>query len=108
MEFWYGGALALSAIALFAMAITRFGVSSPVDRWLCGVGSVLVGWPAFHLLFLYEGEPYRAFYFAFVLPVYASYRLFRGFRNRKADRAERATSAAAVAAGDEWRSTRRW
>jgi hypothetical protein len=108
VEFWYGCLLGLSAVGLLAMAATRFGTDSVIDRILCGVGGVLIGYYAFHMLFLFEGGRYKLYYFAFVLPLYVGYRLIRGFLRRDADRAQRAKYAEATAAAEEWRSTRRW
>lgn len=108
MELWYGCALGLSALGLLAMAITRFGTKSTVDRLLCGLGAIVAGWFAFHMLFRYEGGRYQLYWAAFVLPVYVAYRLVQGFRNREADAARRVEYADAVATANEWRSQRRW
>ncbi|MEV4413547.1 hypothetical protein [Catellatospora sp. NPDC049609] len=108
MALWYGCALALSGFALFAMAVTRFGTTSVVDRLLCAAIAVPVLIYAYHLLFRYEGGQVLVFYAAFVLPFYVGFRLVRGFRRREADRAERAAAAASAATIEDWRSTRRW
>lgn len=108
MHLLYVCVLGLSALALLAMAVTRFGTDSVTDRVLCGVGGALAGWYAFHLAFHYEGGRYVLYFWPFVVPLYVGYRLFRGFRNRAADRAKREAYASAAASADEWRSARRW
>jgi hypothetical protein len=108
VQFWYVGALALSAVTLLGMAVTRFGTDSVVDRILCAAGAVGIGWYAYHLAFRYEGGAYMLYWAPFVIPIYAGYRLVRGFLNRAADREKRAASAVAAAEAKEWTSTRRW
>jgi hypothetical protein len=100
--------LGLSALALLAMAVTRFGTNSVVDRIIHGVLGAGAAAYVIWLAFFVRNGPILVFQAAYLLPIFASFRLVQGFRRRKQDAAERADYRDGVRAADAWRAQRRW
>ncbi|MBQ1047972.1 MULTISPECIES: hypothetical protein [unclassified Micromonospora] len=102
--------LVMSAVVLFAVAVTSFATTSVVDRVLAGVFSV--GTAAYVWLLVRDDGAAGVFSVFFVaalfVPCYAGYKLYKGFRHRERLRMERESGKRAVAAAEDWRAVRRW
>ncbi|WP_067837015.1 hypothetical protein [Nocardia lijiangensis] len=73
---WYVGLLAISGIAMIAMALMENGQSS-ASRTMNGIfGPLYLGY-AVYLAFLFDGSSYLIFFHAFILPVLMVVNYFR-------------------------------
>ncbi|MFI5778627.1 hypothetical protein [Nocardia sp. NPDC051570] len=73
---WYVGLLAVSGIAMIAMATMKSGQSSTSRTINFIFGSVYLGY-AGYLAFIFDGDSYWIFFQAFILPVLMAVNFFR-------------------------------
>ncbi|RDI68186.1 hypothetical protein [Nocardia pseudobrasiliensis] len=73
---WYVALLAISGIAMIAMALVKHGQSTTARSINFIFGAVFVGY-AFYLAFLFDGGSYLIFFQAFIVPVLMAVNFFR-------------------------------